>query len=672
MIKNLLTFLLCVSLIPIFGQYTVDFGAADVCEGATTNLVAFVAPQDSAVMWEWDIDDDGVYGDLSGPNVTHVFDSAATWPVGLQVTFNDGTILTHSEDINVRKTPNPSILTDSGCEQSPTLLTAAINNNVTIDTYRWDVNGDNIFGDVENNNAEYTYPSYGVYNLKVKVRTIYGCEAIATNQVDVAPVPSGSFEVTKNCFGDSSLFTSTSTVALGSVDQYLWDINMDGNYDDGFGDNISFQYANTGFKSASLLCITDKGCQAEVTEYFSIYPKPDANFTLRDACVGVDIRLQNITNYDIGTTTYFWDFADGDTSVLYEPIKTYDTPGVYDINLLAISDQGCTDTTSNLVEIFDNPTAVYSIEDACRYSDLEISNNSYTNTGFIVAYKWDFGNGIIDFSQFPDYAYDVAGDYQVEMVVTNNFNCTDTLYQDLTIHAGPSISIGNNSGFEFCSDDSVKLVVYPPAESTTIWSNGTTSEINYVHTGGMHYVTVFDSLGCMDKDSMELTLYQVPLVEAGPDFSIQLGEYVTLEGQGEGFPTWEGQNIVEPNLWRSTLQPDDSGYYMLTASNLNGCTAYDSVYVDVEKSYVLDPTSLVSPNGDGKNDGWIIRNIEKYPECEVTIYNRWNQVMYQTTGYMNEWEGTYGNELLPEGAYYYTITCPGTDIRYAGSINLIR
>jgi gliding motility-associated-like protein len=69
---------------------------------------------------------------------------------------------------------------------------------------------------------------------------------------------------------------------------------------------------------------------------------------------------------------------------------------------------------------------------------------------------------------------------------------------------------------------------------------------------------------------------------------------------------------------------------------------------------------LISPNGDGKNDLWIIQNLAQYPEIKVWVYNRWGNLVYQSQPYQNVWNGYYTEGLnvdgpLPASTYFYLI-----------------
>ncbi len=84
-------------------------------------------------------------------------------------------------------------------------------------------------------------------------------------------------------------------------------------------------------------------------------------------------------------------------------------------------------------------------------------------------------------------------------------------------------------------------------------------------------------------------------------------------------------------------------------------------------------SDVLSPNGDGINDTWMIMNIDRYPNVKVNVYNRWGNEVFSTTGYNNDWRGTNGNggNTLPSGSYFYQIdqNGDGTTI-YTGWIYL--
>ena len=88
--------------------------------------------------------------------------------------------------------------------------------------------------------------------------------------------------------------------------------------------------------------------------------------------------------------------------------------------------------------------------------------------------------------------------------------------------------------------------------------------------------------------------------------------------------------------------------------NPNGCDTA-TVFIWLECTDIVIFTA-VSPNGDGINDIFFIANIEDYPNSVLNIYNRWGNLVYNTKGYKNDWEGTFNNRKeLPDGTYYYVL-----------------
>jgi len=86
----------------------------------------------------------------------------------------------------------------------------------------------------------------------------------------------------------------------------------------------------------------------------------------------------------------------------------------------------------------------------------------------------------------------------------------------------------------------------------------------------------------------------------------------------------------------------------------------------------VSATNILTPNGDGKNDFWVIKNIEQYPNNTVTVYDRAGRVVYTRQGYGNDWGGTLSGAPLAEDTYYYIIDLgPGLS-KIKGFITILR
>lgn len=117
------------------------------------------------------------------------------------------------------------------------------------------------------------------------------------------------------------------------------------------------------------------------------------------------------------------------------------------------------------------------------------------------------------------------------------------------------------------------------------------------------------------------------------------------------------------------------GNYTLNVTDAIGCKATQSFIVGTKGACTdINIPSSFTPNGDGVNDKWIIRNLDKFSQNTVEIYNRWGQLIFSTTGYndSNAWDGTYNGEQVSSAVYYYFINLGnGTDL-FKGTVTVVR
>ena len=96
------------------------------------------------------------------------------------------------------------------------------------------------------------------------------------------------------------------------------------------------------------------------------------------------------------------------------------------------------------------------------------------------------------------------------------------------------------------------------------------------------------------------------------------------------------------------------------------------VTLSIETDECIIPT-VISPNGDGFNDTWEISCIKNSPNNEVVIFNRWGDEVYRAAPYNNDWQGTYNNEDLPDGTYFYIFKTTENDPDpFKGTVNIYR
>lgn len=128
---------------------------------------------------------------------------------------------------------------------------------------------------------------------------------------------------------------------------------------------------------------------------------------------------------------------------------------------------------------------------------------------------------------------------------------------------------------------------------------------------------------------------------------------------GEGF---QSSNKLENITYNSE--------YKIIVMDGQGCIA-DTIYHT--NLYEIEVSPSFSPNGDGVNDKLSIKNIEKYPSAEISIFDRYGKRLLKTTGDdFENWDATYLGKPLPSTDYWYEIYIPELDKKYTGHFTLIR
>lgn len=158
------------------------------------------------------------------------------------------------------------------------------------------------------------------------------------------------------------------------------------------------------------------------------------------------------------------------------------------------------------------------------------------------------------------------------------------------------------------------------------------------------------------------------LIEATTIDSLQNLSWLFASGSG---------TIINPDS--STIEITDlimgQNSIIYTVTHILCPTEKDTILINVIPCEDFDPIfpTVITPNGDGKNDLFVIQNLEKiYPNCQMTIFNRWGNVVYESTGYAEPWDGTFKGEKLPMGAYFFKLELnDGQNTVHNGPISII-
>jgi gliding motility-associated-like protein len=275
-------------------------------------------------------------------------------------------------------------------------------------------------------------PNNNVVNATPTTTTIYsivgtdinGCIDSTFNTVTVLPAPN----VVANATAPGVCPTFGTTVnAVGALN-YVWSPAATISTPNVASSTV-FPVINTNYQ---VIGTDVNGCSDTDMVAVQVYDLPNVNFSapVTDGCSPVTINLQDNSNIASGTiVNYTWNVESMGTTNVQNPSFTFTTPGAYDVQLTATSNNGCTSTLSIIDYI-----NVYSIPVAGFYAtpqpaDLSNALVTFTNTSTLdaVNFLWDFaglGNSSL---VSPSFQFTYADTFDVTLYVSTIHGCMDTV-----------------------------------------------------------------------------------------------------------------------------------------------------------------------------------------------------------------------------------------------------
>ena len=190
-------------------------------------------------------------------------------------------------------------------------------------------------------------------------------------------------------------------------------------------------------------------------------------------------------------------------------------------------------------------------------------------------------------------------------------------------------------------------------------------------------IVVSDSVFCYDTIGLHVDIMPLPDVRIlnENDTTIKYGQRFQLLASGAKLYNWSPvSSLNNPNISYPVAQPTEDTKYVVGGIGSNGCRAFDTLYVMVDKrDNLLVPTAF-SPNGDGKNDVFKVSNLTFQRIMEFRVFNRWGQEIFNSNTNAG-WDGTWQGEPQDIGNYTYLIRVNSPDgsvETYKGDVTLVR
>ncbi|HBS87548.1 MAG: hypothetical protein A2W91_00220 [Bacteroidetes bacterium GWF2_38_335] len=567
---------------------------------------------------------DGQTASFSGSpeTINHVYTGSGEYEILFSVTTNQGCTDSYSELKTINEKIHLTITSENVCLGDTSLIELSIETGYF--NFSWDFgDGSDEYFAFDDNIIGHPYEFTGNFSVSVICSAPGYCSDTAFTAILIKDLPVAEFTAGNACLGENSVFTPLSSEV--EIVSSVWDFG-DGNTSvEGEPEHL---FGEPGFFLVTHSVDGINGCSASSAINYEVYELPEVILTGENVCHG------DTATFSCGTAEsenlFLWDFGDGNqVSQPYLPGIThcYSDPGVYEVELTVTAQNGCVFETFSTAIVVANPV-------------IPINENLVTCTSSIVA---DAGNpGAVFLWSTGESSQSVTlnenGNYWVLVAETTNA-CKSLLDFTLELNSEELIDLGA----DLTSCDSALIDAGFFADY--LWNNGATDQVNVIEEGGNYSVTVTDINGCVDFDSLFVTIYHSPaqmneiteeacfgdtiLFSADfPEYTLlwntgastpvisvtEIGDYfVTVTGEGGCTTVSEAQHAIfyelpeDPGLADSavcnsvilsTENPGclfvwntgettpqitvyETGLYSLTVETMNGCMRSDSAYITV-------------------------------------------------------------------------------------------
>lgn len=546
-------------------------------------------------------------------NPTHTYANFGAYNVQL-VTSNSvsGCVDTTTELINVFKNTVKIAASDTTVCAGDTVLFSSQLFGGTVAT-AWDWSIGNVPNLSSNDTFSYVFPGSGKFDVVAYIMNEHGCwDSLKKANWVLASRPAPDFNVSppSGCAPLTITCTDQSTdISPAAVTTRIWQIST-GQNDTLTSPSALFTVNTLGAANIKLIAISNLGCADSITKTGVIQvQKPVANFATVDTSV---CQFQPIAMLDssLGNVqSWFWDFGDGNTSNMPQPVHVYSALGGFTVSLTVTDQTGCKDTLvrQNYITLTRPQAAFLSTDSLAICPPLQ---DTFTNasTG-AVSYLWIFGDGNTSTLVNPTNVFTTPALYQVLLIATDAQGCSDTATGTVNI-------LGYAGSFTYtptfgCAPAEITFNAALTNVPSIIWdfsdgfiATATGSTTSHVYTSAGKYIPkliLSDGAGCLNS-SVGLDTIKIDGIYSGfihstvcastpvtfsdtsrPGLSPITSRFWSFEG---------GLGTSNDATTAYTFSALDSANVTLVLTNANGCKD------TVAKTILINQLPVVRSNAD--------------------------------------------------------------------------
>ena len=548
-----------------------DFTAASICFGDSLVLdnTSTIFPAGDSIRYSWTFSFGSPSSSIATAPVIQ-FPAFGTSTISLIAYAVAGCADTLETTISIHPLPVADFSAPQVCYGTPVEFTnlSAVVSGDSMSTYSWAIeNGTPAFS--QQSNPVATFNSLDTSAVQLVVTTVNGCRDTVEKTVVTNPDPFAAFTAGSICLNEAlALINSSVSNPAGEPLTYLWSV-QGGTPSSSTDAEPLVEFAVPDSSVISLVVTALGGCADTMTKSISVHPLPSPAFDSPTVCLGDSTEFVNNTSLFPGDAiaNYSWQFSGALPSLanVAEPVVLFTAPGTSDVQLIATTVNGCSDTLTSPVTVYRPPVAVISPGNSgCAPVCHPFADLSQSADGNLVQWEWQFPGGTPSSASGqnpPSVCYDEPGVYDVSLEVVSATGCRAAIAVDsiIRVYENPVADFTvttedvtyNNPVFWF-NDQSTENVVrweWNFGDGSPAEISGPATSHNYASsmTGNNFYnydasLIVTTRYGCVDTISRPL--------DVTPNFTFYMPSAFTPNGDFRNNTFYgKGLGITEYELW---------------------------------------------------------------------------------------------------------------------------
>ncbi|MES2629400.1 MAG: PKD domain-containing protein [Bacteroidota bacterium] len=477
-----------------------------------------------ANIFRWDPGNGAGWQQFPGTKQTLSYTQPGRYEVKLAINVNGGSqSCKDTAKVVVIVVPDPvanfTVAQRVGCDS---LITAITNTSVDAVNFNW--NFGNGTTSTQKDPVPQRYVGRGFYIILLATSSSHGCTNSRKDTVYVYNSPVVNFTTANLCAKTPVQLSNTTTGdPLDPVITWAWDFG-DGKTSSQRDPVHSWDLPGTYVPS---LTATSRFCSATKSVPLTVYPLPVAatGANVNSGCTPLNVQFGNTST---GAVSYRWDFGDGSpastqNTPAHQFVNTGTTQRTFQVRLIAISNDGCMDTTFIPITVFPSAKADFSFVADNKCVSLDVTFTNISSGG--IAYKWYFGDGDSSTAVNPVHSYvnssSFVSDYRATLIVTSANGCIDSITRNISVNpeARFGFTASPDSG---CSPMAVNFTAKTGAASYT-WEfqdgekpSGVFVQKTFVNNGTTELkftvkLTATTANGCLDVTMKQVTVFPNPV-----------------------------------------------------------------------------------------------------------------------------------------------------------------